>query len=159
MARCWASLAAALALAAGAGCGGGSGNKTSRPTAKPAPTKGLSAAAQTCKGFVAHLDPVLARGLGAFSATGDVALYGEFDGLSRRLGGVEVEPADRAGLNAMIAQLSKAADAVRTPRSGPPPLSPPRQMAAVYAALARYNVAVRGLGLRDCVISVRPAGP
>jgi hypothetical protein len=163
-------VAASLALlAAGAGCGSGGKSKTSRPgtsalatrtpNAKPAPTKGLSAAGQTCKGFVAHLQPVLARGLSAFSATGDVALYGELDGLSRRLGGVEVEPAHRAGLDVMIAQLSKAADAVRTPRSGPPALLPPQQMAAVNAALARYNAAARGLGLRDCVITVRPAGP
>jgi hypothetical protein len=170
MARRLTSVAAALALlTAAGGCGGGGGGQASRsgtsalatrtPRAKPAPTKGLPAADQTCNGFVDHLQRVLANGLAAFSATGDLTLFAEFDGLSRRLGGVEVEPGHRAALDAMIAQLSKAADAVRTPRTGPPALSPPRQMAVVKAALARYNTTARGLGLRDCVISVRAAGP
>jgi hypothetical protein len=159
-----AALAGAVALA---GCGGGSSTRTHQNgqhvAAAPlagrhapgAPTQGLPAAGQTCKPFVAHTDDILSHGARALAPGGAAVLFGELDGLSRRLGGVEVEARYRRGLDTLIARLGDAASAAGSLRTFAPgaQVAPPRKAQALERALARANAAARALGLRDCVIA------
>ena len=157
-----AALAGAVAVV---GCGGGSSTTTHRqrvaaaPPARRhapgAPTQGLPAASETCKPFVAHADDILSRGARALAPAGGAALFGELDGLSRRLLGVEVEARYRRRLATLIARLGDAASAAGALRTVAPgaQVAPPREAQALERALATANAAARALGLRDCMIA------